>query len=114
MVSRISIVFVAILFGLPAIAASAQSLYELPKRGETRWASPENPTGAKGRAAEAQGGRKGSPTVEVRAGQSHVLAEVTGTSGTVHRIWMTFGDRSPKMLRSLKIEMFWDGPRLPL
>lgn len=91
----------------------AQSLYELPQGVITRWASPENPTGAKGEAAAALGGRKGSPTIPIRASESVVLAEAQGTSGTVRRIWMTFWDRSPRMLRSLRLDIYWDGARTP-
>lgn len=90
-----------------------QSLFEMPVGIESRWASPENPKGEKGQAAQAEGGRKGSPTIAVKAGESRVLAEVSGRSGTVRRIWMTFADRSPKMLRSLRLDMFWDGAPTP-
>lgn len=93
--------------------ARAQSLFELPEGVETRWASGENPTAARGAAARANGGRKGSPTVPIRAGESRVLAEASGTSGTVRRIWMTFPDRSPRMLRGLRIDMYWDGAKTP-
>ena len=97
----------ALFFG--SLTGAAQNIYEMPEGVETRWASPENPTGAKGAGGTANGGRKGAPTVSIKAGESRVLAEATNTSGTVRRIWMTFWDRSPQMLRSLKIEMFWDG-----
>ena len=91
----------------------AQSLFEMPESVETRWASGENPKGEKGKAAQANGGRKGSATVQVKAGESFTLAEASGTSGTVRRIWMTFPDRSPRMLRSLRIDMHWDGATRP-
>jgi len=97
----------------PALAGAQEPLYTIPDGVETRWASPENPSGAKGRAAQANGGRKGAPTIAIKAGQSAVLAEARGTSGTVRRIWMTFGDRSPKMLRSLRVDIYWDGARTP-
>ena len=98
----------------PAAAQAPAPLYELPPAGvETRWASPENPTGAKGAGAQALGGRKGAPTIAIPAGRSATLAEVRGSSGTVRRIWMTFWDRSPQMLRSLRIDMYWDGARTP-
>jgi hypothetical protein len=93
--------------------AVAQTLFELPEGVEPRWASGENPKGEKGRGGQANGGRKGSPTVPIKAGESRVLAEATGTSGTVRRIWMTFPDRSPRMLRSLRIDMYWDGALRP-
>jgi len=91
----------------------AQSLFEMPEGVETRWASGENPKAEKGRAAQANAGRKGSPIVSVMAGKSITLAEASGSSGTVRRIWMTFPDRSPQMLRSLRIEMYWDGASRP-
>ena len=96
-----------------ASTANAQQLYEMPAAPiQPRWASPENPTGARGRGAQANGGRKGAPTIAIGAGRSAVLAEATG-SGTVRRIWMTFWDRSPRMLRSLRIDMYWDGAKTP-
>jgi hypothetical protein len=80
---------------------------------ETRWASPENPAGARGAAGRANGGRKGAPTVPVPAGRSVVLAEARGTSGTLRRMWMTFADRSPRMLRALRLDIYWDGAATP-
>jgi hypothetical protein len=104
---------VALLILLTPIASLAQALFEMPEGVETRWASGENPKGEKGKAAQANAGRKGSPTVQVKAGESFTLAEAIGTSGTVRRIWMTFPDRSPRMLRSLRIDMYWDGAKRP-
>ena len=94
-------------------AARAQALYEMPDGVETRWASPENPRGEKGRGGQANGGRKGSPTISIKAGASAVLAEAANTSGTVRRIWMTIPDRGPRMLRGLRIDMYWDGAARP-
>lgn len=93
--------------------AAAQSLYTLPEGVETRWASPENPRGDKAKGAQTNGGRKGRAALPVKAGEQITLAEVHGSSGTVRRIWATLSDRSPAMLRGLKIEMFWDGAAKP-
>ena len=94
-------------------SAVAQSLYTYPEGTETRWASPENPGGEKGKAGPTNGGRKGRPAIPVKAGQQVTLAEVRNSSGTVRRIWATISDRSPAMLRGLKLEMFWDGAAKP-
>lgn len=102
-----------LVFACVAAPAAAQAMYEIPEGVETRWASGENPTGARGAAAQSNGGRKGSPTVPIKAGESRVLAEARGTSGMVRRIWMTFPDRGPRMLRGLRIEMYWDGASTP-
>jgi hypothetical protein len=80
---------------------------------ETRWASPENPRGERGAGGRANAGRKGAPTIAIPAGASAVLAEARGTSGTVRRLWMTIPDRSPRMLRSLRLDIYWDGAARP-
>ncbi|MBC8103109.1 MAG: DUF2961 domain-containing protein [Cytophagales bacterium] len=85
-----------------------------PAAVETRWASPENPLGGRSAAATVRGGRKGSPSLSLAAGESVTLAfEPSGVSGTVRRIWMTISDRSPAMLRGLRLDFFWDGARIP-
>ena len=93
--------------------SSNQSLFTLPGNLETRWASPENPAGAKGQGGRANAGRKGSPSFPLPAGQQRVLAEISGTSGTIRRIWITLFDRSPKMLRGLRLDFYWDGAKRP-
>ncbi|HZI17279.1 MAG TPA: glycoside hydrolase family 172 protein [Pyrinomonadaceae bacterium] len=112
LVFRLALALCALPFAHRA-PAPAQSLYELPDAVETRWASPENPSGAKGAGGRAGGGRKGSPTIAVRAGASAVLAEARNTPGTVRRIWMTIPDRGPRMLRGLRLDMYWDGAARP-
>lgn len=89
------------------------ALYTLPKNIQTRWASPENWDGAKGAAGQALNGRKGSPCFAMKAGEQKVLAQAENTSGTVRRIWITINDRSPRMLRGLRLDMFWDGADRP-
>ncbi|HKG55523.1 MAG TPA: glycoside hydrolase family 172 protein [Anaerolineales bacterium] len=96
-----------------AQSGSNPSLYTFPGNVETRWASPENPAGAKGQAGKANGGRKGSPAFPLPAGEQRVLAEVSGTSGTIRRIWVTINDLSPRMLRGLKLDFYWDGAQMP-
>lgn len=90
------------------------SLFQFPRGIETRWASPENPKAEPGRGAQVNGGRKGSPFLRLPAGESFILAEEgSGTSGTVRRIWATISDRSPKMLRGLRLDFYWDGADRP-
>src|SRR5512133_766870 len=89
------------------------SLYTFPVNMETRWASPENPTGEKGQAGKTNGGRKGSPSFSLAAGEDRVLAEASGTSGTVRRIWATINDLSPTMLRGLRLDFYWDDAKTP-
>ena len=94
-------------------SVSNQSLYRFPRNVETRWASPENPAGEKGQAGKANAGRKGSPAFPLLAGEQRVLAKVSSTSGTIRRIWVTILDRSPKILRGLRLDFYWDGSKRP-
>jgi len=90
----------------------AQELYQMPKNKETKWVSFENVTGNKGEGGQANKGAKGAAFQSLKAGESVNLIDLKG-SGTVKRIWMTFNERSPEMLRSLKIEMFWESNSKP-
>ena len=49
------LVIVALVVFTGAPSVSAQALYEIPEGVETRWASPENPTGERGKGAQAMG-----------------------------------------------------------
>ena len=81
---------------------------------QPRWATAENPKGEKGGACRGDDGRKRAPCLrDLQPGETRILAEAKRTSGTVRRIWVTFGERSPKMLRGLRLEMYWDGAKTP-
>lgn len=91
---------------------AGQELYKMSSGVQTRWASPENPEGAKGEGAKENNGAKGHAFDTIAAGDSLDLLNVKG-AGKVTRIKLTTDDRSPKMLRSLRIEMYWDGASTP-
>jgi hypothetical protein len=97
--------------GIPG-AAYAQELYMMPEDKESRWVSFENLNGAKGRGGMENQGAKGHAFDKIPAGQSINLVDING-SGSIRRIWLTFSDRSPEMLRSLRIDMYWDGSDKP-
>jgi hypothetical protein len=95
----------------PALAQD-DSLFRYRDAEQSRWISPENPTGAKGEGAKENRGAKGHAFETIPVGQSHVLADIKG-AGTIDRVWMTIEDRSPDALRGLRLEMFWDGAATP-
>ncbi len=87
---------------------------------QTRSISPENFTGEKGKggmATEGTGanaarelgqGWKISPSVQIKAGQTFVMADTKG-AGAIQHIWMTpTGDNRLNILR-----MYWDGEETP-
>jgi len=84
------------------------SLFEKPIGVRSHWISFENPTSGPGQAALENQGAKGHAFDCVKAGETKTLLDIEET-GMVCRIWLTIGDRSPEMLRSLRLEMFWDG-----
>jgi hypothetical protein len=88
------------------------NLFEKPRGVQTRWASFENPTAGRNCAGLENKGGKGHPADSLKAGETKTLLDVIG-SGLIGRIWMTVIDRSPEMLRSLRLDMFWDGAAKP-
>jgi hypothetical protein len=82
-------------------------LFEKPRGVQTRWFSFENSEAERGRAGLQNRGAKGHAFDYVAAGETKTLLDVAG-SGTVCRIWITINDRSPEMLRSLRLDMYWD------
>jgi hypothetical protein len=90
-----------------------KALYHLPRGVQSRWSSPENWEGAKGAGGKENAGRKGSPFFYLPANDSRVLAEVTRNSGVLRRIWITISERTPRMLRGLRLDIYWDGSETP-
>ncbi|SIO54784.1 glycoside hydrolase family 172 protein [Chitinophaga niabensis] len=90
----------------------AQELYDLPAGAESRWISLENITGAKGKGGMENKGAKGHASEWLKAGESKVMMDYEG-AGVINRIWLTIIDRSPAALRSMYIEMYWDGATKP-
>jgi hypothetical protein len=81
-------------------------------RHQIRTASFENPSGAKGAAATAHGGRKGAPNKMLAPGERVVLADLTGP-GRVRHLWMTFPPMPPEQMRALWMEITYDDAAAP-
>jgi hypothetical protein len=92
-------------------AALAQELYQYQPIAP-RWISPENKSGRPGAGGVENSGAKGHPYETLKAGATLMLADIQG-AGIVRRIWITVNERSPEMLRSVRLEMFWDGATTP-
>jgi len=88
------------------------NLFEKPPGVQTRWASFENPTAGRNCAGLENKGGKGHPSDCLAAGKTRTLLDVS-ESGIIRRIWMTIDDRGPEMLRSLRLDMFWDHAAQP-
>ena len=79
---------------------------------DSRAASFENPSGARGAGGSAHAGRKGAPSRRIEPGERVVLADLAGT-GVIRHIWMTFPPAPPERMRSLVLEVFYDGRDAP-
>jgi len=85
----------------------------VPSGVETRWISPENPTGEKAMGGKTNKGAKGNAFYIIQPGETKVLMDVKG-SGIIQRIWMsgTVGRRKVPR-RAVRIDMYWDGKKKP-
>lgn len=88
------------------------AIYEFNPDAVTRWSSPENLNGSPGMGGKENNGAKGHAFDSIAPGQTRALLDVTGT-GRITRMWITVIDRSPEMLRSLRLEMFWNKNEKP-
>ena len=81
---------------------------------ESRCVNFENPSGAKGAGGQENQGAKGHPSDTVRPGETKVLFDIR-ESGVINHIWLTIPPKqmTPTMLRSLRLEMVWDGAKTP-
>jgi hypothetical protein len=95
-------------------AAVGGELYRAPEPGiQTRWISPENPTGAKGAGGRTNRGGKGSAFIVVKPGETAVLADLKG-AGIIHRMWLSGTiPRNEEQRRLIRLQMYWDGAKKP-
>ena len=88
-------------------------LFQKPEGVNTRWFTFENRKGEKGGGARENGGRKGHPCDLIKPGGTVTLMDTAGP-GVIRRIWLTVDvSQEPFMLRSLRLDIHWDGSRKP-
>ena len=106
--------FLLLLLPLLLITATAfaQDLYTMPKGAQSHVSSFENLNGQKGAGGKTNNGAKGNAFEGLSARESKTLLQVNG-AGIIQRMWFTIIDRSPAMLRSLRLRIYWDGQAKP-
>jgi len=102
----------SLLFVVAAGLVHAQELDRLPAKTATRWVSFENRTGANGKGGAENRGGKGHPFDWLKPGERMTLVDVAGC-GTIRRIWFTLSDRSPAVLRAIRLDIYWDHAAKP-
>lgn len=87
----------------------SQKIYQMPQGVKLSSISTfENPNGIKGSGGQTNKTGKGNAFEDLKAGQSKTLLDLKG-AGIIQRMWFTVRDRSPEMLRSMRLRMYWDG-----
>ncbi|HRX10199.1 MAG TPA: DUF2961 domain-containing protein [Draconibacterium sp.] len=85
----------------------------VPAGVKTRWISPENPTGEKGKGGATNKGAKGNAFFIVQPGETKILMDVKG-QGIIQRIWVSGTlATSAEQRRAVRLDMFWDGAVKP-
>ena len=93
--------------------AFAQNLYTLPQNFKSSSISSfENINGEKGAGGKSNHSAKGNAFEDLKSGQSKKLLEIEGP-GIIQRMWFTLQDRSPEMMRAIRLRIYWDGETKP-
>jgi hypothetical protein len=90
----------------------AQELYKMRSNVQSKLISFENITGDKGNGGKENNGAKGHATETILPGATRIIADFNGT-GIVQRMWYTISERSPEVLRSIRLQIYWDGDAKP-
>jgi hypothetical protein len=108
------ILSILVLCGLFINPLVGQSLYQAPQKNtHTRWISPENPAGEKGKGGQTNRGAKGDAFYIIQPGETKTLFDVQG-AGIINRMWLsgTIGTNAAQR-RAVRIDMYWDGAKKP-
>lgn len=79
---------------------------------DSRAATFENPTGARGAGGMSHSGRKGAPSRVLVPGERVVLAAIDGPC-TLRHFWMTIPPAPPEVMRGIWLEVYYDGRQEP-
>jgi len=91
----------------------AQNLYTLPENFKSSTVSSfENINGVKGAGGKANHSAKGNAFEDLKSRESKTLLDIKGT-GIIQIMWFTIRDRSPEMMRGLRLRIYWDGETKP-
>lgn len=90
----------------------SQEWYKIPDNMQSRLVSFENESGEPGNGGKENNGAKGHATEVIAPGQSRILADFDGP-GIIQRMWYTTSVRTPEMMRSLRLRIFWENDVKP-
>jgi hypothetical protein len=97
---------------LAAAVCQAGELYQWPSGERSAVSSFENLNGSAGQGGRSNQSAKGNAFESLKAGESKTLLDVRG-AGIIQRMWFTVRERSPEMLRALRLRIYWDDAAKP-
>ncbi|MDE3145639.1 MAG: DUF2961 domain-containing protein [Bacteroidota bacterium] len=104
-------IILIIFFVLISCKGFDQLLYDFPENTTSHISSFENLNAVKGSGGQSNKTAKGHPFELLHPGETKELLNING-EGIIQRIWLTV-NQNPVMLRSLRLQMFWDGELKP-
>jgi len=109
----ITTIAAALMYGCSNRNRNSQSdLYCFQDNIQSRCFNFENHTGAKGNGGKENKGAKGHAFERLKPGERKIMFDLQDC-GIINHIWLTLDNRTPIVLRSLKIEMYWDNAKTP-
>lgn len=90
----------------------AQELFKMRSNVSSRLISFENMSGEKGNGGKENNGAKGHATETILPGATRAIVDYKGV-GIIQRMWFTISERSPEVLRSIRLKIFWEGAEKP-
>ncbi len=106
-----SVILVLALIMFSAIV-QGQELFKMRNNVSSRLISFENMSGVKGNGGKENDGAKGHATETIAPGATRTIVDYKGI-GIIQRMWYTISERSPEVLRSIRLKIFWDGAEKP-
>lgn len=101
-----------LLLSTSVAAQERRELFHRRPESTPRWITFENPNGLAGAGGRENRGAKGHPAEPLAPGETKTLLDLTGP-GIIRHIWVTLSERDPVTLRSLRLDMYWDGSKKP-
>jgi hypothetical protein len=100
------------IFLLLATTVQAQELFRMRNTVESRLVSFENMSGAVGNGGKENEGAKGHATETILPGMKRTIVDFEAC-GIIQRMWYTISERNPEVLRSIRLQIYWEGSEKP-
>jgi hypothetical protein len=105
-------ILLALVSSLLFHSITGQEIYRMPEGVQSRMSSFENLNGVKESGGKTNKSAKGNAFESLMAGQTKLLLDIKGT-GIIQRMWFTVNERDRVTLRTMRLQIYWDGDPKP-